>query len=89
MSNKISQIGRVAFRVEGENWNAYWALPDTMKGALFIASTKFAIVENPARKEQFMQYVRDGIDDLFFEHWGVRPTWPGPVPAPEQERTRE
>ena len=48
MSNKISQIGRVAFRVEGENWNAYWALPDTMKGALFIASTKFAIVENPA-----------------------------------------
>lgn len=89
---KLSQVGRVAFRVEGPNWNAYWALPDTMKGAVFIASTRFAAVEGkPERKSQFMAFVRAVISDLFVEHWGKRPEWPDPEgrPAPEHERTKE
>lgn len=92
MKEKLSQVGRVAFRVEGDNWNAYWALPDTMEGALFIASTRFAIVDGkPERKAQFMQYLRDAIGDIFFEQYGVRPSWPDPGgrPAPAHERTRE
>lgn len=89
---KLSQVGRVAFRVEGANWNAYWALPDTMRDAVFIASTRFsAVAGKPERKAQFMAFVREVISDLFFEHWGKRPEWPEPEghAAPEHERTRE
>lgn len=89
---KMSEVGRVAFRVEGANWNAYWALPDTMRGAIFIASTRFAVVDGkPERKRQFMGFVREAIGDLFQEQYGTRPQWPDPDgrAAPDHERTRE
>jgi len=92
MTEKLSQIGRVAFRVEGNNWNAYWALPDSMKGAVFIASTRMRTVEGrPERKAQFMAFIRAAIGDLFEEQYGKRPEWPEPEghSAPEHERTRE
>lgn len=91
-SPKLSQVGRVAFRVEGANWNAYWALPDSMKGAVFIASTRFAPVEgNVELKAGFMAYVRSVVDAIFLAEWGKKPDWPEPAgrPAPEHERTRE
>lgn len=90
MSEKLSKVGRIAFRVEGNNWNVYWALPDSMLG-VFIASTAFATVNGkPERKAQFIQFARDVISDLFLEQYGVRPEWPdGWQPAPEHERTRE
>jgi hypothetical protein len=92
MSDKLAQVGRVAFRVEGANWNAYWALPDSMRDAVFIASTRFAVVEgNPARKSQFMAFVREAISDMFVAQYGARPTWPEPEgrSAPDHERTKE
>lgn len=90
--SKLSQVGRVAFRVEGDNWNVYWALPDTMEDAVFIASTRFATVNGkPERKKQFMAFIRAAIGDIFEEQYGKRPEWPDPdgKPAPDHERTRE
>ena len=31
-------IGRLAMRVEGELWSAYYAMPNTMEGAVFLGS---------------------------------------------------
>ena len=34
MAEKLHQIGRLAYRVEGPQWNVYWALPNTMHSRL-------------------------------------------------------
>lgn len=85
---KLQKVGRIALREQGSQWVAYWAAPDTMEGATFIASCAIApVVANQQRKEQFMQFCRDIVSDLFFDHWGVRPAWPDPPqPAPAHER---
>jgi len=88
MLEKLHQVGRLAYRVEGQQWNVYWALPNTMKDAIFIASIPLASVQKAERKHQFMGVVRDCVSDLFEQHWGVRPQWPEPEGrvAPEHER---
>lgn len=49
------QIGRLALRVEGDNWNAYYAQTGTMDGAIFLGSIRMGLVAtNIARKQQFM-----------------------------------
>lgn len=90
IDKSLAQIGRIALRVEGENWNAYFAEPGTMKGALFLGSMKLRLVETVERKHAFMALLRDVVGDLIEETTGTRPIWPTPPqPAPEHERTRE
>lgn len=82
------QVGRLAMRVEGENWNAYYALPDSMKNTVFIGSIRMgAVVNNPQRKQEFMLMMSDIVSDIIEEHTGHRPTWGGPQSAPEHERS--
>ncbi len=82
------QIGRLAMRVEGTLWCAYYAMPNTMDGAVFLGSIAMAFVEQPDRKEAFMALMREAVSDLIEERTGTRPTWPrGPEPAPEHERS--
>ena len=88
-TGKLAQMGRLAMRHEGENWNGYWAVPDTMSGALFLGSIKMAFVTTPERREAFMSLLRDGVSDLIEEQYGYRPEWPGAVAAPDHERTRQ
>jgi hypothetical protein len=86
--NNLPQVGRLALRHEGENWNAYYALPDTMEGAIVLGSIRMgAVVDNPARKQAFMDMMRDIVADLIEEKVGVRPTWGGPQSAPQHERS--
>jgi len=81
------QIGRLAMRHEGNNWNAYYALPNEMSGAIFLGSiTMQAVVNNEDRKKQFMHMMRDIVADIIQEQFGVRPTWDSDTPAPEHER---
>ncbi len=88
--NDKRKIGRLAMRVEGDNWNAYYALPDDMKGALFLGSIRMKFVENKARKDAFLDFMRECVSDVLEEATGTRPEWPdGPQPAPESERTKE
>ena len=85
------KIGRLALREEGENWSAYYALPDTMEGALFLGSIRMGAVAgvsvgNKARKQAFMDLMRDLVDDIIEEKTGIRPSWGEPERAPESER---
>lgn len=81
------QIGRLALRAEGDNWNAYYAMQGTMDGAVFLASIRMGAVQNPDRKQAFMDLMRDVVADILEERLGVRPSWEGPQGAPEHERS--
>lgn len=88
MNTPLAQIGRLALRHEGDNWVAYYALPDTMKDPLFLGSIRMgAVFDRPARKQAFMDLMRDVVSDIIEETTGIRPTWGGPQTAPEHERS--
>lgn len=87
MNEPLAQIGRLAMRHEGELWNAYYALPDSMDEPIFLGSIRMgAVADNAERKEAFMHMMRDIVSDLIEEATGIRPTWGGPELAPEHER---
>jgi hypothetical protein len=89
-AEKQMQIGRLAMRHEGENWNAYYALPDSMNEPIFLGSIRMgAIANNDVRKLAFMGMMRDIVSDIIEEETGVRPIWGGPERAPEHERSGE
>lgn len=82
------KVGRLALREEGENWNAYYAAPDTMVGAIFLGSIKRTFVDSEKRKRAFLSLMQDCLGDIIKKATGVRPTWPeGVQPAPENERS--
>jgi len=85
------QMGRLAMRIEGNNWVAYYALPDTMKDAIFLGAIAMRFVTDPVRKAAFQAMMREAVGDILEEITGERPIWPNPegVPAPEHERSRE
>jgi hypothetical protein len=82
------KVGRLALRHEGRNWNAYYAMPDTMEGAIPLGSIAMRFVEGkPDRMESFIGLMREAVSDLIEELTGILPTWPeGIQPAPEHER---
>jgi hypothetical protein len=83
-----TKIGRLALRHEGGMWNAYYAKPETMEGALLLASIRMAIVsQHPDRKADFMRLVQMVVADIVEATIGERPYYPdGPQPAPDHER---
>ncbi len=84
------QIGRLAMRVEGDNWIAYYAIhTDSMKDAILLGSISMNAIEtNPKRKDEFMGLMREVVGDIIESVTGVRPGWGGPAPAPGHERSR-
>ena len=86
---KAKQFGRLALRHEGNFWNAYYALPDTMDKAVHLGSIAMVFVaQNQERKNAFMNLMRECVGDILEQETGERPTWPdGPQPAPESERS--
>lgn len=82
------KIGRLAMRHEGAMWNAYYAMPGTMDGALLLGSIGMAFVTKSVdRKHAFMAMMREAVADLIEEQIGQRPIWPeAPTAAPENER---
>jgi len=54
---------RLAFRVEGEMWNAYAAPRDSMEGAFLLGSIHARAVENEQRKNSFMALMVDALGD--------------------------
>lgn len=86
--NQLAQIGRLAFRHEGDWWVVYWA-PETttMAGAVELGRVAIRLVESKQRRDQFMQFARDIYADMVEGALGVRPQFPTePQPAPEHER---
>ena len=81
--------GRVAFREEGDLWNAYWAPMDTMEGAVFICSIRMGVVKRYPRIKHAFMSMATAVMAAFFEDEGIEAEWPGPEdaqPAPEHER---
>lgn len=89
MANEPVQVGRLALRVEGDVWVAYYALPDSMKDPVFLGSIRMgAVVGNEERKQAFMRMMMDIVSDILEDETGTRPLWPNaPQPAPEHERS--
>jgi hypothetical protein len=74
-------------RHEGNFWNAYYAMPDTMEGAILLGSIQMRFVADQRRKNRFMDMMKEAVSDLIFESTGARAEWPdGPQPAPQSER---
>jgi hypothetical protein len=85
-TTKKSQIGRLALRVEGLNWNAYYALPDTMEGAIPLGSIRFgAVCNNLKRKQAFMDLMQGIVAEILKKRFGVGAAWTYEI-APEHER---
>ena len=72
-------------------WNAYYAQPSTMEGAILLGSIHLRFVlDDEKRKALFMDLMQEAVSDLIEEEVGERPTWPTPPqPALESERTKE
>lgn len=88
MSEETIKVGRLAMRVEGETWNAYYAKPDTLKDAVFLGSIKMSLVENRERRHAFLALMKECVADMIEKVVGYRPTYPkGEQPAPESERS--
>lgn len=86
MSKELVQIGRLALRHEGENWNAYYALTDSMDGAIPLGSIRMsAVAANEDRKHAFMDLMRGIVSDIIADKVGIVPHWKSPKAAPEKE----
>jgi len=82
----MAKMGRLAMRHEGAFWNAYYALPGTMKGAVLLGSIALRFVNTEERRQIFMGLMIAAVSDLIEEKMGVRPDWDEPTPGPENER---
>ncbi len=75
-SKDIAQVGRLAMRVEGDLWVAYYALPNTMKDAIFLGSIQMAFVQEESAKQIFMALMRDAVSMILKQQTGVDAIWP-------------
>lgn len=88
MKNQIKEIGRLSFRQEGENWCAYYAQKETMEGAIFLGSIKcYFINSNSDVRDAFVSMMSQCVSDIIEDVTGIRPSWTGPRPAPEHEKS--
>lgn len=81
------QIGRLAMRHEGEYWNAYYAMADTLDGSILLGSIRMGVVANQERRDAFMGLMREVVGDIIQDVVGVRPIWGSEQTAPEHERS--
>lgn len=86
MSEQLTKVGRLAFRHEGQNWNAYYALPDTMNGAIYLGSIRITAVADPKIKQSFIALMRDVVSGILEKETGEKTHWNEPVLAPEHEK---
>lgn len=87
MSEQEQQIGRLAMRMEGDWWVAYFAAPTSMEGALELGRIKLRLVEDKDRKEAFMAIFQSFIGELIKEKTGREPSSWDRSMAPEHERS--
>lgn len=84
MSEK-QQVGRLALRVEGDFWVAYYALPNAMEGAFELGRVLMALVQDRTRKQAFMDLMSSAVGDFLKDATGVQADFIV-QPAPEHER---
>ena len=83
----LMQVGRLAFREEGTNWCAYYALQGTMEGAIPLGSIRIGAVRGSVeRRDQFVALMRGVIDDFLRDETGETPVWNELQVAPDHEK---
>jgi len=79
---------RLALRQEGDWWNAYLALADTMDGAKLIGTIKIgAVAQDPKIKKDFMKLMQRVLANAIRDTTGQKPKEWDIGPAPESERS--
>ena len=79
-------IGRLAFRVEGTFWNAYYAKASTMDDAILLGSIRLSIVtSSDERRQAFIDVIQDGMADELRDIAGSDLDW-DIEDMPEEER---
>ena len=82
----ITPVGRIALREEGVFWNAYYARPVTMIGAIFLGSISLSLVgRSPLLKREFMDLMRNAASDHVKFHNGDELVWGPPEEGVDQE----
>jgi hypothetical protein len=85
---ETKNVGRLAFRVEGNKWTCYYAMSNTMDGAIWMGSIAMGIVQNDkARKDTFITLMREALADFIEEKIGGHVESWDTKPAPEGERS--
>ena len=78
---------RLAFRVEGEWWNAYIAEPGTMEGAYLVGSIRFGTVHGKRkRRDAFMALMKAAFEDAMKSAGLPAAEFMEERPAPQHER---
>jgi hypothetical protein len=81
-------VGRIAFRVEGQWWNAYWAPgQDSMDGAIHLGSVRASLALAPTVKASFMETMKQAFAVVTKEALGVSAEFGDAVLGPERERS--
>lgn len=74
MSKNRQKAGRLVLREEGEFWNAYYALPETMEDAVLLGSIRMRIVaRSEEAKGAFMSLMAAAISEGLREFTGKQP----------------
>jgi hypothetical protein len=81
-----ADIGRLALRVEGDDWNAYYAKSGTMDGAIMLGSIKMNALRSEMIKRGFIDLMTEVASQLIKETLGHDVTSGPPQTAPEHER---
>lgn len=75
---KQVQLGKLALRLEGKWWNAYYAKTDKMGDALLLGSVRAEVARTPDFRKRFMELMQDVVSQIIEEVTGETPTWGGP-----------
>jgi hypothetical protein len=86
-TNRV-EVGRMALRVEGDFWVAYYAKEQTsMEGAIKLGSIRMRFVSGDAdAKQSFIGLMSAVMSQTIEDATGQAPEWGEPKPAPEHER---
>jgi hypothetical protein len=83
-----AEAGRLAFREEGDFWNAYWAPSLTsLQGALLLGSIRMSSASLGSIKNEFMEVMKNAFAAHVEEVTGRTLEWRKPVRAPKSERS--
>lgn len=72
MSDKTRQVGRLALRVQGPWWVAYYAMPDTMEGAIELGRIYMGAVRvSDEIADSFKETMKLTLRTFFERHLGA------------------
>lgn len=86
-----TQIGRIAMRESecGEWWHGYYAMPDTMEGALLLGSIRMQFMHDENRRRAFMGLMQEAVGDILEAEVGSRPSYFNVAPGLDHENRAE